>query len=80
MALPARPIPVDETEVAIVGGGMCGVICAGRCAERGISYKIIERQCTLGGVWLNLANQHSALQVKRHTALNWLRCDLRKIT
>jgi cation diffusion facilitator CzcD-associated flavoprotein CzcO len=77
MAQAKQPIPVDEVEVAIVGGGMCGVICAGRCADKGISYKIIERQYTLGGVWLNLANQHSALQVKRQIALNWLHGDLK---
>ena len=63
MAGSASHIPVDYTEVAIVGGGMCGVICAGRCKDRGISYKIIELQHTIGGVWLNLANQHSSLQV-----------------
>jgi 4-hydroxyacetophenone monooxygenase len=56
-------IPVDDTDIAIVGGGMCGVIFAARCAKLGIPYKIIERQHTLGGVWLEYANQHSALQV-----------------
>ena len=63
MAGPVPPTPVDYCEVAIVGAGMCGVICAGRCADRGISYKMIDRQHTIGGVWLNLANQHSSLQV-----------------
>ena len=42
---------------------MCGVICAGRCTELGINFRILERQKDLGGVWLNLANQHSSLQV-----------------
>ncbi len=56
---------VDEVEVAIIGGGTCGVICAARCAKLGISYKIIDRQITVGGVWLNYANNYSSLQVRK---------------
>lgn len=52
----------DDTEIAIIGGGVCGVICAGRCADKRIPYKIIERQNCYGGVWSNLANANSALQ------------------
>ncbi len=54
----------EATEIAIVGGGMCGVICAGRCADLGIPYTIIERQACYGGVWSNLANANSALQAR----------------
>jgi len=61
---PRQSIFVDDVEVAIIGGGMCGVICAARCTKLGISYKIIDRQHTLGGVWLNYANDHSSLQVQ----------------
>lgn len=52
----------DDTEIAIVGGGVCGVICEGRCTELNIPYTIIERQDCYGGVWSNLANANSALQ------------------
>ncbi len=60
---------VEDVEVAIIGGGTCGVICAARCAKLGITYKIIDRQITLGGVWLNYANDHSSLQVISATSV-----------
>ena len=53
----------DDTEIAIIGGGVCGTILAGRCAEQNIDFAMIDRQATLGGVWLEYANQHSSLQV-----------------
>ena len=53
----------DDTEIAIIGGGVCGTLLAGRCAEQNINFTIIDRQATLGGVWLEYANQHSSLQV-----------------
>lgn len=55
----------EDTEIAVVGGGVCGVICAGRCAEKGVPYTIIERQPCYGGVWSNLANANSALQARQ---------------
>ena len=53
----------DDTEIAIIGGGVCGTLLAGRCAEQNINFTIVDRQATLGGVWLEYANQHSSLQV-----------------
>ena len=61
---PAEASWDENTEIAIVGGGVCGVICAGRCAEKRIPYTIIERQPCYGGVWSNLANKNSALQAR----------------
>ena len=57
----------DHTEIAIIGGGVCGTILAGRCAEQNINFTIVDRQKTLGGVWLEYANQHSSLQVSVET-------------
>ena len=62
---PAEAPWTEDTEIAIVGGGVCGVICAGRCAEKRIPYTIIERQPCYGGVWSNLANANSALQARQ---------------
>jgi len=53
----------DDTEIAIIGGGVCGTILAGRCVEQNIECEVIDRQDTFGGVWLEYANQHSSLQV-----------------
>ena len=61
----------DDTEIAIIGGGVCGTILAGRCIEQNIDCTVIDRQETLGGVWLEYANQHSSLQVSANTA--WLK-------
>ena len=63
----------DETEIAIIGGGVCGTLLAGRCIEQNMQCTIIERQEKLGGVWLEYANQHSALQVdcRDPVPLNW---------
>ena len=62
---PAEAPWAEDTEIAIVGGGVCGVICAGRCAEKRIPYTLIERQPCYGGVWSNLANANSALQARQ---------------
>ena len=57
----------DYTEIAIIGGGVCGTILAGRCMEQNIDCTIIDRQETLGGVWLEYANKHSSLQANSDT-------------
>ena len=57
----------DYTEIAIIEGGVCGTILAGRCMEQDIDCTIIDRQETLGGVWLEYANKHSSLQANSDT-------------
>ena len=52
----------EETEMVIVGGGLCGVLAARNCHERGIKYRLIEREACLGGNWHTLANSYSHLQ------------------
>ena len=59
----------DYTEIAIIGGGVCGTVLAGRCAEQNIDCTIVDRQETLGGVWLEYANKHSSLQAISDTKL-----------
>lgn len=56
-------VPRAEVDVAIIGGGVVGVIAAKRMHERGIDYKVIERQHDFGGVWHTHGNNHSTLQV-----------------
>jgi len=56
-------IDFTETDVAIVGAGVVGVIAAKRMQERGIQYKVLERQHDFGGVWHTHGNNHSTLQV-----------------
>lgn len=52
-----------EVEVAIVGGGICGILAAHRCVQRQIKYILIEKDDKLTGVWQAIANEHSQLQV-----------------
>jgi amino acid adenylation domain-containing protein len=61
-ALPP-PSSVKEADVAIIGGGVAGIITAIACKQRGLSYQIFESAGALGGVWVNgAANQLSKLQ------------------
>lgn len=53
----------QHVDVAILGGGLCGVLAGHRCFEEGLTYTIIERENDFGGVWGTLANNHSHLQV-----------------
>lgn len=55
-----------ETDVAIVGAGVVGVIAAKRMQERRIQYKVLERQHDFGGVWHTHGNNYSTLQVLNH--------------
>ena len=66
----------DYTEIAIIGGGVCGTILAGRCMEQNIECTIIDRQETLGGVWLEYANKHSSLQASSDTTLRQRYCAM----
>lgn len=63
-------VPRDHTDVAIVGGGVVGVIAAKRMQERGIDFRVIERQRDFGGVWHTHGNNHSTLQVRMQS--RWL--------
>lgn len=64
----STPAPAKAVDVVIVGGGVCGVLAAHRCLEKGLTYCIVDRQSDFGGVWASLANQHSHLQVTTATA------------
>ena len=52
-----------DVDVAIYGGGLCGVLAGHRCFMEGLTYRILEKEKDLGGVWQTLANNHSHLQV-----------------
>ena len=56
-------VPCSTTDVAIIGGGVVGVIAANRMRERCIDYRVIERLHDFGGVWHTHSNNHSTLQV-----------------
>ena len=58
-----KTIECMETDVAIIGAGVVGVIAANRMRERGIQFKVLERQHDFGGVWHAHGNNHSTLQV-----------------
>ena len=58
------PCEVVETDMAIVGGGICGILAAKMCGDRRWPYVVVERNEELGGVWGTLANKHSYLQAR----------------
>jgi len=41
--------PADMTEVAVVGGGLAGLVAARRLADRGLDVALFERRSELGG-------------------------------
>lgn len=53
---------VEQTEMVIVGGGICGILAAKQCHDRGMKYVLVERTAELGGVWHTMANKTSFLQ------------------
>ena len=59
--------PTEQVAVAIIGGGICGVMAGARCVQGGISFVILERGHSFGGNWVVRANSYSHLQVK----LSW---------
>jgi len=59
---------MDHTEIAIIGAGVCGVLAGHQCAQQGITYRIVEREEQVGGVWVSRANTYSQLQVKHPCA------------
>jgi len=64
LSLP-KDLPKESTEMLIVGGGICGILAAKNCHDRGIKYILFERESCLGGNWHTLANTHSYLQVNK---------------
>lgn len=56
-------IHIMDTDVVIIGGGVCGVLAGRRFAKEGFTYKIIEKAADFGGVWHYRANDYSHLQV-----------------
>jgi heterodisulfide reductase subunit A-like polyferredoxin len=58
------PDEVLETEILVVGGGICGILAAKECADRRWPYIVVDRNKELGGVWSTLANRHSYLQAR----------------
>lgn len=54
--------PSTRVDMVIVGGGICGILAAKSCVDRGLSYAVIERTGGLGGVWHTMANTTSFLQ------------------
>jgi len=61
--------PVElVVDVAVVGGGVVGVLAGLRLLRKGIDFAIFERQADFGGVWVTHGNNHSTLQV-HHTCL-----------
>ena len=65
----AGQIPEEDTEVVILGGGICGVLTGQKCADEGTPYLIVEREADFGGVWATLANDYSSLQVAHPQAI-----------
>ena len=54
-----------HVDVCIVGGGICGILAAQGCVERGLSFVVLEQGEALGGCWQTLANSYSNLQVRQ---------------
>ena len=59
-----------DLDVAVVGGGVVGVLAGIRLLAKGIDFAIFERQADFGGVWATHGNNHSTLQVNRRLALD----------
>ncbi|KAL6781746.1 hypothetical protein ACKKBF_B09280 [Auxenochlorella protothecoides x Auxenochlorella symbiontica] len=51
-----------QCDMVIIGGGICGLLAARQCRDKGLSYTLIEREKRLGGNWHTKANDHSFLQ------------------
>lgn len=54
----------NKVDVCIVGGGICGILAAHGCVQRGLSFVVVEQGEALGGCWQTLANSYSTLQVR----------------
>ena len=45
---------MQEFDVAVIGGGPGGYVCAIRCAQLGLKTALVEKYSTLGGTCLNV--------------------------
>jgi cation diffusion facilitator CzcD-associated flavoprotein CzcO len=68
----SQPVKLEQVEVAIIGGGICGVLAGREATERKLSYVILEREEMYGGNWHSLANSYSQLQVRPSMLLDVL--------
>lgn len=64
-----------QVAVAIIGGGVCGVLAAQRCVQEKLSFIIFDRCNDFGGNWFVRANSYSHLQVRiAFLQLSWTNC------
>ncbi len=56
----------SSLEVLIVGAGMSGILAAIKLAERGIEYKIYEKNADLGGTWYENRYPGSRVDIANH--------------
>ena len=66
---------MQDVDVLVVGGGVCGVLAGRRFAREGWTYKIIEKNTDYGGVWAYRANNYSHLQVSSNSGRPFNCCD-----
>ena len=53
-------------EVLIIGAGMSGILAAIKLAERGIKFKIYEKNIDLGGTWYENKYPGSRVDIANH--------------
>ena len=59
-------ISKSNIEVLIVGGGMSGILAGIKLAERGIKFKIYEKNVDIGGTWLENHYPGSRVDIANH--------------
>ena len=59
-------ITKSSIEVLIVGGGMSGILAGIKLAERGIKFKIYEKNVDIGGTWLENHYPGSRVDIANH--------------
>ena len=59
-------ITKSSIEVLIVGGGMSGILAGIKLAERGIKFKIYEKNLDIGGTWLENHYPGSRVDIANH--------------
>ena len=56
----------SSLEVLIIGAGMSGILAAIKLAERGINFKIYEKNINLGGTWFENQYPGSRVDIANH--------------
>lgn len=65
----------EPVAVAIIGGGVCGVLAAQRCVRENLPFIMFDRCNDFGGNWFVRANSYSHLQVRAVLLqLSWTNC------